>query len=141
MKSLIVFAFSLALLTGCASSTAVLTGKRRPPISPDHVRVFLELPPFSYEVVGFVTGHSVAGWTQQSDTQRAFDNLRKEAASLGANGVIVESAKGPNGQMAGYTVTSSGQVGTFFGGGASSEATISGRAIYYEESDAQKPNK
>lgn len=121
------------LMAGCTSSSAVLTGKRRPPISPDNVEVFLEQPIIRYEVVGFVTGHSESGWTQQSDTNRAFNNLKKQAASLGANGVIVDSIKGPGGKTVGFGITSTGQSATFIGGGASSEATVSGKAIYYEK--------
>lgn len=124
-------------LAGCASSSAVRTGKRYEPLQIEEVQVFLEQPTFEYEVVGLVTGHSMIGMTQNSDVNRAFRDLKKQAASLGANGVIVSSVVGPQGQTAGVGVASTGQTGAFFAGGADSEATVNGMAIRFVGEEAQ----
>ena len=80
----------MALLTGCATSH-VLVGERRPPISPDKVRVFLSPPNVPFEEVALVDASSRGAWavSDQGKTSAAIERLKKEAASLGANGILL----------------------------------------------------
>ena len=80
---------SLALFS-CASGTALVTGTKRPATTPDAVVVYTEAPE-KYEVIGIVTASSDAGWTAQGSLDYAIAELKKQAAKIGANGIILES--------------------------------------------------
>ena len=95
MKNIIIFIsilFLLGLLISCAtaSGTALVTGKQRTATNPTNVVVYTE-PPKNYEVIGIVTASSDSGWTDQEDLEYAMEELKKQAAKIGANGVILES--------------------------------------------------
>ena len=47
--------------------------------------------PANYEVIGIVTASSDAGMTEQGDLNYAIAELKRQAAKIGANGVILES--------------------------------------------------
>jgi uncharacterized protein YbjQ (UPF0145 family) len=119
----------LVLLLGCGpSGSAVLTGTRHSALSREAVTIYLEPPTRKYEVVGLVTSRSVNGFTQQSDTQHAVDELKKQAGKLGANGVLLTSSQAGSTAQVG-----SGMVGTVpivTVSGYSSSAQFQGTAIY-----------
>ena len=77
-------------LAGCASGSAIVTGNTRPPSDPTQVKLYLE-PPANYEVIGIVKGSSDMGWTEQGSVDYAIEELKKQAAKLGANGVLLQS--------------------------------------------------
>jgi uncharacterized protein YbjQ (UPF0145 family) len=52
------------------------------------VKLYLE-PPASFEVIGLVNASSDAGLTEQGSVDYAVAELKKQAAKLGANGVLV----------------------------------------------------
>ncbi|TVQ39182.1 MAG: hypothetical protein EA384_07200 [Spirochaetaceae bacterium] len=86
----VTFVLMLIALTGCATGSAIVVGQVRDPIDPDQVTLFIEAPA-SYEVVGIVMASSDAGWTRQGSVNYAVRELKKQAARLGANGVLIES--------------------------------------------------
>lgn len=90
IKFLVIVFLSTVLLFSCASGTALVTGTQRIPTSPETVIVYTE-PPAKYEVIGLVTASSDSGWTEQGDLEYAMAELKKQAAKIGANGVILES--------------------------------------------------
>jgi uncharacterized protein YbjQ (UPF0145 family) len=55
------------------------------------VRIYLE-PPTSFEVIGLVNASSDSGWTEQGSLDYAIEELKKQAAKLGANGVLLVSS-------------------------------------------------
>jgi len=119
----------MAALLGCGpSGSAVLTGARRDALPSEEVTIYLEPPTRKYEVVGLVTSRSVNGMTQQSDTQHATDELKRQAGKLGANGVLLTSSNvGSTAQVG------SGMVGTasvVMVSGYNSQAQFQGTAIY-----------
>ncbi len=75
-------------LTGCASGSSIVTGTKRPPIDPGKVKLYLQ-PPSNHEVIGIVNASSDAGWTEQGSIDYAVQELKKQAAKLGANGVLI----------------------------------------------------
>jgi len=83
--------FAALIGAGCANfhSSHVLVGKARPAIDPSQVRIFLNPPPGSEEVA-IVTADSRGSfrWSAQGTTDLALERLKKEAASLGANGLV-----------------------------------------------------
>lgn len=84
------------LLGGCTSTGAVLLGGAGtyPQIAPYEVRVFLHEDdvPGEYERIALVTARSEASWADETDLIRA---MRKRAARLGANGIIVGEVRDP----------------------------------------------
>ena len=78
---------ALACISGCAGS-AIVTGQERNPIDPAAVTLYDE-PPAQYKVVGIVEAWSGAGvFFVSASRKHVFSKLKKEAAKIGANGVI-----------------------------------------------------
>lgn len=113
-----IFIFCLFLLS-CASGSVLVTGIQREATNPDNVIIYSEAPT-NYEVIGIVTASSDMGWTEQGDLDYAIEELKKQAAKVGANGIILESLN---------TVNSGGVMtnGVYIPVTAKS---VSGKAIY-----------
>jgi hypothetical protein len=131
--------------TACAApQSVVVTGKTRPPISPDQV-VVLSQPPPQFEDVAIL---HASGKSVNPGSQAAFDKvvlrLRQEAAQVGANAIILEGFSDRQTATIGTGVgsTSYGShsaVGVGVGGGFGIYAkTGQGRAIYIPP-DAPQP--
>ena len=73
-------------IAGCAEGTAVITGQQRPAISPTQVQLYVEPPETPYEVIALVNASSGNGWTDQQSIDYAVDELKNQAAAVGANG-------------------------------------------------------
>ena len=52
------------------------------------MRLYVD-PPAEYDVIGIVSASSDAGWTEQGDVNYAIAELKRQAAKLGANGVLI----------------------------------------------------
>jgi uncharacterized protein YbjQ (UPF0145 family) len=85
----VLVAVALAFLAGCASGSALVTGQTRPVIK-DYmtVRILTEMPEGAEEIA-IVKASSNSGWTQQGKLDHAVDQLKSEAAKVGANAVVV----------------------------------------------------
>ena len=102
----------LALLAACASS-AMITGRVRPPIDPAQVRIYQVPPPGGFEEIAQLETQSGAlTYGEQNKLNSVLANLRREAAKLGANGVLLVGTE--NGQ--GGSGTSVGVSGGSIGG-------------------------
>ena len=88
--SLFVSTLSGIALAACASGSAIVTGKVRMSISPEQVRLYLE-PPAEFEVIALVSASSDAGWTEQGSLDYAIEELKSQAAKVGANSVLIGS--------------------------------------------------
>ena len=121
----IILSISVVLLVvlffSCASGSSVVTGNQRPAISPDEVVIYAEEPE-KYEVIGIVTASSDATGISQKDLDYAIAELKKQAAKIGANGVVLQNVSSSNGS------------GLFIGGIFVNEKSqdVSGKAIYVE---------
>jgi hypothetical protein len=104
------------LLTSCASSH-VLVGTPRPPISPDQVTLYTQPPP-KYEQIARLNSSSSGSFSfgAQAKTDAVIARMKKEAAKLGANGVLLQ----------GIGDSQSGSIGTGFGSGSASGNTAVG---------------
>lgn len=118
-------AFILAL-TGCASGSSILVGEARESIAPEKVRLYIE-PPESYDTIALVNASSDAGLTEQDSIDYAIEELKKQAAKLGANGVLLGTTGSNNSVMLG------GQGTDYQYFIPISEQTVSGQAIYVEK--------
>lgn len=94
------------VLGACASGSALVTGTKRPAIPPSEVQLYSE-PPTAYEVIGIIKASSDMGLTEQGSMDYAIEELKKQAAAIGANGVLVTAV-----------------------GGRSDEPAVVGKAIY-----------
>jgi hypothetical protein len=109
--------FSLLLLVGCATTSHVITGKVRTPIDPSQVQVYSTAPP-NYEEIALIdaTSRSSGSFGDQKKMDAVIERLKKEAASLGANGVLLQSTGSEYGGGVGTGVGTGVGVG---GGGIS----------------------
>ena len=84
------FGFAILGAVGCSSSSHVVVGRARAPISPGDVRLYLH-PPTKYEEVALLDASSKNSWTvtDQGKTDKVIERLKKQAAALGANGVLI----------------------------------------------------
>jgi hypothetical protein len=102
------------------SVTAVVTGERRAAISPEQVQLYSEAPKAPYQVIALVNASSGNGWSDQQSVDYAVEELKNQAAAVGANGVILGQ---PDSQTGGFVM--SGNVALPY-----DEQTVSGTAVY-----------
>ena len=114
-----------SLVTACASGSYILTGQQRQPIQPTGVKLYTS-PPSNYEVIAIVNASSDAGWTEQGSQDYAVEELKNQAAKLGANGVLLITT----GEISSAAIGSYGN-GKFFAIPVTAK-TISGKAIYIQ---------
>jgi len=88
------------LVTACASGSAIVTGTVRPATDPKSVKLYLQ-EPRRYEVIGLVEASSDAGWTEQGSQDYAIAELKKQAAKLGATGVLLTATGEQSSAMVG----------------------------------------
>lgn len=94
------FLIAILFLAGCASGSSIVVGETKEAIDPSQVKLYLETPDI-YEVIGIVTASSDAGWTEQDSVDYAVEELKNQAANLGANGVLIESTGSQNSTVVG----------------------------------------
>ena len=116
----------ISFLTACASGSAIVTGTVREPIGSEEVQLYAEAPEAEYEIIGIVKASSDSGWNKQGSQNFAIKELKKRAAKLGANGVLITSTD---------TKTATIIVSRFFGGAGGNiipvtEQEITGQAIH-----------
>ncbi|HEX7811576.1 MAG TPA: hypothetical protein VF460_06675 [Burkholderiales bacterium] len=102
------------LLAACANTSHVITGKPRAAIDPAQVTVYNAAPAI-YEEIAVIDASSQMSFAfgDQNKMNAVIARLKKEAASLGANGVLLQ---GTGSSGAGGVSTGVG-VGTGIGGG------------------------
>jgi hypothetical protein len=88
----------LAGAAACATSSHVLIGTARPPISPQSVRLYYRPPP-QYEEIATIEAGSQGSMalTSQQNMDKAIARLKAEAAKLGANGVLLQGVQDTQG--------------------------------------------
>lgn len=75
-------------LAGCASASKVMLGQPRAPIDPARVEIYATAPAGSIEIAR-IQATSAAGFGTQGQADAAVARLKREAAALGANGVVL----------------------------------------------------
>lgn len=105
----------LALLSaGCASTSKVMLGQARAPVDPATVQIY-STPPAGSQEIAQLESASAVGFGTQGQTDAAVMRLKREAAALGANGVILMGV-GSSGSPVGMSV-GAGSYGSQVGGG------------------------
>jgi len=121
----IVLSFLIVLL-GCATGSSIVTGKARPAISPSEVKIYLD-PPAQYETIGIVEASSDVEISSQAAQDRAINELKAQAAKIGANGVLLLYTGDKSGETVGL------YVGGIFYADEGETKTAKGRAIFVTE--------
>jgi len=105
----------LALLSaGCASTSKVMLGQARASVDPATVQIY-STPPAGSQEIAQLESASAVGFGTQGQTDAAVMRLKREAAALGANGVILMGV-GSSGSPVGMSV-GAGSYGSHVGGG------------------------
>ena len=126
MKAKALIVLTAFALSGCATGSHIITGTARPAISSREVKLY-GAPPDRYEVVGTVNAFYGIG-VGQGATDACVSELRKQAAKIGANGILLGSFSTQSGGS-NYIYTPSGPISTSDGEGTSLTAT----AIYLSQ--------
>jgi len=106
---------AILIFTAACTTSHVMIGKARPPISPEQVVIYTRPPEMPYEEIARIETSSQGSFsfTAQGKTDAVIRRLKEEAAKLGANGVLLE----------GIGDQASGSIGT--GGGSTSYSSHS----------------
>ncbi len=117
----------ITLISGCATGSAIVTGTKHPPISPDAVHLYSRPPETKHEEIALISANSYWSWAwnEQTKMDTATRDLRSKAANLGANGIILNGIRSEPISTAGMNVG-----GGFYGSSINSMRTIDGMAIY-----------
>ncbi|MEG2806029.1 hypothetical protein [Stenotrophomonas sp.] len=105
---------ALLAVAGCASTSKVMLGQARAPVDPASVQIYSTPPAGSVEIAQLESSSAV-GFGTQGQTDAAVLRLKREAAALGANGVILMGV-GSSGSPVGMSV-GAGSYGSHVGGG------------------------
>jgi hypothetical protein len=125
-------------LSACAASQ-VLVGRSRPPISPAQVQVYLQAPARYDEIAVLESSSRLSlAFSADAKTEAVIDRLKRAAAKLGANGLLLQSmddqgAAAIGGSASGSTYSNHGSIDLGFSGITGSTRKFgSGLAIYVE---------
>lgn len=78
----------LLTLAGCAGTSTMMIGQARPPIDTAAVRIYHARPDGAIDIAE-LDARSAVGFGTQGQRDAAVERLRREAAALGANGVLL----------------------------------------------------
>ena len=92
MLRIILISILLTFISSCASSSHVLIGEKRSPISVNEVKIYSKEPKV-FDVIAIIDASSKNSmvFTEQQKMDTAMVRLKEEAAKLGANGIILGS--------------------------------------------------
>ncbi len=116
------------LISACGTTRTVMVGQARPPIASDAVRVY-DAPPPRYERIAIINSSGGTSWifSDRPSMELALGRLREQAASLGANGVLLqqvydEAAGGLSIGIGGFGF--GGGRHSFYGGGGAADVGV-----------------
>tara|TARA_B100000886_G_C20039678_1_gene333284 strand:- start:43 stop:459 length:417 start_codon:yes stop_codon:yes gene_type:complete len=94
---LLLLSLSLFLTKACYPVSHVIVGDTQPPIDYTDVKVYIDYPN-NYEKIAIIEASSDLAFkdisidiTHQQKTNKALERLKKEAALLGANGIVIQN--------------------------------------------------
>ena len=120
MKSSLSLILACLILSGCVTGSYIITGTARPAISTSAVKLY-GAPPGKYEIIGTINAYYATG-TGQDATDACVSGLRKQAAKIGANGILLGSFVNQSGNSD-YIYTPNGPIYASNGDGTSLTAT------------------
>jgi uncharacterized protein YbjQ (UPF0145 family) len=89
-----VFILICVALSGCSTSSRQIVGQKRPAISVSEVQLY-QMKPAKYEQIAFIQASSKnsLSFSDEAMQDAAIERLKKEAAALGANGVLLQTTE------------------------------------------------
>ncbi len=90
MRTLFTLLLFGLILSGCVTASVTqLNNSDRPPIAPEDVTIYLQESDIKgeYEKMAIIDLSGASGWT---DEEQIYEKARKEAAEIGANGVLFQ---------------------------------------------------
>tara|TARA_B100001029_G_scaffold147252_1_gene128080 strand:- start:199 stop:603 length:405 start_codon:yes stop_codon:yes gene_type:complete len=94
---ILLFTLSLFVTKACYPVSHVIIGDKKTPINYADVKVYTDYPD-NYEKIAIIESSSDLAYkdfsiefTHQEKTNKALERLKKEAALLGANGVVIQN--------------------------------------------------
>ena len=91
------FLISIFILKSCYPVSHIIIGEIQTPLDYNKVKVYHDYPD-TYEKIAIIEASSDLAFkdlsiefTHQQKTNKALDRLKKEAASLGANGIVLQN--------------------------------------------------
>jgi hypothetical protein len=120
---------AIVLVSACATSSQVVVGQARAPIDPANVKIYLTAPPGAKHIaiLDASSGSSLA-FSDQQKLDAAITELKKRAARLGANGVLIQGTGTES--TAGVVVSQPTAMGYYAG---ARHKVVSAIAIYVDE--------
>jgi len=95
---LLLLSLSLLITKGCYPVSHVIVGETQTPLDYTDVKVYTDYPPDNYEKIAIIEASSDLAFkdlsiefTHQQKTNKSLERLKKEAASLGANGLVIQN--------------------------------------------------
>ena len=89
--------FSLFVTKACYPVSHIIVGETQAPLNYTNVKIYIDYPD-NYEKIAIVEASSDLAFkdlsiefTHQQKTNKALERLKKEAASLGANGIVIQN--------------------------------------------------
>jgi len=130
----LIFMAVVGNLLGCVAGSAIITGEVRDPIEPSEVKIYLK-PPLEYETIGLIEASSNVEFSTQAAQDRVINKLKREAAKIGANGVLLNNANSQTGMAGGF------YGGGFYGIFSYDTKTAQGEAIFVIQERTKKNKK
>jgi hypothetical protein len=125
------------MLAGCAVSSVLVTGSVRPAISPEGVRIYTSAPAAFEEIaVLSASRKTVSSASGEKAIDKVIEEMRAEAAKIGANGLLLEDFSDAQSLTVGTgvgsdTYTHNGSISLGVGGAVGIiKKTGRGRAIF-----------
>tara|TARA_B100000131_G_C18035419_1_gene580212 strand:- start:509 stop:925 length:417 start_codon:yes stop_codon:yes gene_type:complete len=89
--------FSLFVTKACYPVSHIIVGETQAPLDYTNVKIYTDFP-YNYEKIAIVEASSDLAFkdlsiefTHQQKTNKALERLKKEAALLGANGLVIQN--------------------------------------------------
>ena len=115
-KLIILYTILLILYQGCYPVSHIIIGEKKSPINANQVKVFPDFPD-KYEKIAMIEASSDFALkdmsieiTDQQKTNKALERLKAEAASLGANGVVIQNLTTKNKQRFSFREDEKGNI-------------------------------
>ena len=112
------FLISIFILKSCYPVSHIIIGEIQTPLDYNNVKVYHDYPD-AYEKIAIIEASSDLAFkdlsidfTHQQKTNKALDRLKKEAASLGANGIVLQSISTKTKQYLNFNESSNGKITT-----------------------------
>lgn len=119
------------LLTACVTDgSALVYGTAREPINIEQVKIYRIEPDIPFVNIAFVRAEAEEWGDQQEMLDDALEELKKQAAKVGANGIILTSMKEITEEGVGVTNTS---IGSYLYTISEDSLHLQGEAIFIED--------